>query len=200
MSNRINYTAACPKCRLDGLDATLDFDLDLGKIVCTSSPAHEYDSMPGEEVPKQPEVESASSNGLEGVPAGVTADGAAPDPLPIPEDEEARLSAIVSEMKGEEPASYAPAAPESEAEPITANTDNQPMTYSGEAKGQPVMDENGMARLSNGDAIFTVRVPEQWVSALLALGEEQKKPASEVLQEFMDQGLLEWFQNLPNPV
>lgn len=207
---RFDYTSPCPECSKMGASSTLGFDSDTSKITCNGETVHEFDAMPTETAPAAESEKLGATSEFEKIDAS--------KPEVWTPEEEAALDAAMAQaprrdfgsmVTDPEPEIGGLGAQEQQGEaigaPIFTASDNPSLGLLGLPRAgvlsqpetghaQPLVGLGGFAELPGGDILCGVRIPETWVSAVAAEGENQtpQKNVAEYLQEILDLGLIEW--------
>lgn len=199
------YTVPCPTCKAAGIQSFLGFDTDL-QICCTSTPPHQFDSIPGESPVISAESMDAAgdlrppeSNQIEPISeASESRPGAAaeervrdimesrrpaPDAAPSLADDPVRqaLAEIEKAMDGvPEPAAVSKVTMIDGKPRVEADPETSSaidrIAGSAPAAGAPVVGEGQFVVLPDGDILCGVRVSESWVGAMQAEGECKTPP------------------------
>lgn len=186
MANLISYTTDCPECKKNNVEAKLSLDMDSGKIICGANAAHEFAELPDEPAPVLEDVRPDETNKLETgtapqVAQTVTIDGALTGPERMAEIMAKRVPEVAVKPPVFEFANIGP-------KPVIIEASSSDSVTVSVGIGGAVI-------LPGGDALCGIRVAEAWISAMQSIGEESRPPRSvaDVLQEYVDQGLLDWF-------
>lgn len=187
MANLITYTTDCPECKKKdpNTESKLSLNLDTGKIVCAVDPLHEFEEMPGEAAPIVTDVKPDETNKL----GPAKAEDAVVNSDFNMED---RMAEITAKVRAESVPKVANNAPL-----LVVKPEPGPVRITGDPSA-PLDVTVGLGNvivLPGGDALCGIRVSEAWVSAMQAIGEESRpvRSVADVLQEYVDQGLLDWF-------